>query len=660
MIDVEEIPQIRPNGVNLEAKVVSDKMTNPQIGCKYRRAKKILLVIGTIFTIFIIFLATGSLFIYRKAKNFQTSMGHLAEASKGKNLDIIEKELGQTKKSLNELQQSYRLLSWLKFMPFLGLYLADGGHAIQAGVYGFEAAEITLETIGPYADILGFSGGKVQGAESDGSKTAQERIDFLTKAIPDLVPKAGIIADKIVLARKELAFINPDRYPVKFGGKEIRGKLQKGLNMFNQVSEVVISTKPMLEVAPYLLGLNGERKYLVLFQNDKELRPTGGFMTAYSIMSVRNAKFDSVFSNDIYNLDVKYKPTTPAPAPLVKYLKGPYLISKNFRLRDMNWFPDFSESMALFLVEAEKVGIKGVDGVIAVDTQVLVNTLDVIGEIGVPGFGNFSTKEVHECNCPQVIYELESFADTEGPIVWSENEPGKIVYAPPNYDNRKKIIGPLMNSILANAMGQPKEKLPKLFEAAFKSLSEKHVLFYLIDDQAQKAVEAFGAAGRIKSYPADYLHINDANLGGRKSNLYVTQEVEQDISISQDGVVIKTLTITYKNPEKHDGWLNSVLPNWVRVYVPKDSELLVAEGFEEKEEPYYEFGKTVFAGFFRLRPEGVSKITLKYKLPFKMGRDYKILIQKQPGVNSPLYILRLGKKEEEFFLKTDKEMSLHI
>jgi len=209
-------------------------------------------------------------------------------------------------------------------------------------------------------------------------------------------------------------------------------------------------------------------------------------------------------------------------------------------------------------------------------------------------------------------------------------------------------------------MGQPKEKLPKLFEAAFKSLSEKHVLFYLIDDQAQKAVEAFGAAGRIKSYPADYLHINDANLGGRKSNLYVTQEVEQDISISQDGVVIKTLTITYKNPEKHDGWLNSVLPNWVRVYVPKDSELLVAEGFEEKEEPYYEFGKTVFAGFFRLRPEGVSKITLKYKLPFKMGRDYKILIQKQPGVNSPLYILRLGKKEEEFFLKTDKEMSLHI
>lgn len=209
-------------------------------------------------------------------------------------------------------------------------------------------------------------------------------------------------------------------------------------------------------------------------------------------------------------------------------------------------------------------------------------------------------------------------------------------------------------------MGQTKEKLPKLFEATFKSLMEKHVLFYLFDENAQKAVEAFGVSGRIKDYQGDYLHINDANLGGRKSNLYVTQEVEQEISVAKDGTVEKTLTITYKNPEKHDGWLNSVLPNWVRVYVPKGSELLAAEGFEEKEDPYEEFEKTVFAGFFQLRPEGVSKITLKYRLPFKVKGDYKVFIQKQPGAGSPLYVLRLGKKEEELFLKTDKEIRLRI
>ncbi|MEK7112954.1 MAG: DUF4012 domain-containing protein, partial [Patescibacteria group bacterium] len=414
------------------------------------------------------------------------------------------------------------------------------------------------------------------------------------------------------------------------------------------------------EALPYLLGLEEERRYLVIFQNDKELRPTGGFITAYSIMKVDKAKFEPVSSDDIYNLDNKYKPTLTVPDPIAKYIKGPYLLSKGWRLRDMNWSPDFEESMGLFTKEAAKAGIRGVDGVIAVDTHLLVNLLDAIGEIGVPGFGNFSTKIVPECNCPQVIFELESFADTEGPIVWSENEPGKIVFAPPNYDNRKKIIGPLMNSILANAMGATKEKLPKLFEAGFKSLFEKHVLFYLFDEDPQAAVEEFGIAGKIKEYDGDYLHINDSNLGGRKSNLYVTQEVEQEIEVGRDGTIEKTITITYKNPMKHDGWLNSVLPNWVRVYVPKGSELIAFEGVEAKEDPYEDLGKTVFAGFFQLRPEGIAKVTLKYKLPFKGTKDLKLFVQKQPGTDSPLYRIRIGKREEEEFLKSDKEFRLRI
>jgi len=104
----------------------------------------------------------------------------------------------------------------------------------------------------------------------------------------------------------------------------------------------------------------------------------------------------------------------------------------------MNWNPDFSESMKTFVTEIDKVGIRGVDGVISVDTQVLVNLLEVIGEIQVPGFGAFSNKIVSECNCSQVIYELESFADVEGPVVWDPAGTGKIIYAPANYENRKK------------------------------------------------------------------------------------------------------------------------------------------------------------------------------------------------------------------------------
>jgi len=619
------------------------------------KGRKIAIGIG-IFVLALLFLVViPGLSVYAKSKALYKQTQALAASAKGQNLQAMKAEIGKTKTSLTSLRSSFTFIYWTKFIPFIGSYVGDAEHGLKAYGYGLDAAEITLTVVEPYADILGIT----TDLGADGAKTAQERIDFVVKAIPTIIPKIDEILGKANQAKAEIDAINPNRYPVKFAGKEVREPMKKAIDMLNEGVGLVSESKPLLEAAPYLLGLDSPRQYLLLFQNDKELRPTGGFMTAYAIMKVDKAKFEPVSSNDIYNLDAKYKPRIPAPDPLVKYIKGPYILSKNLRLRDMNWSPDFAQSMQLVTKEVESVGVTGIDGIIAVDTQLLVNLLDAIGPIGVSGFGNFSTAVEPKCNCPQVIYELESFADTEGPIVWDPVS-GKIVFAPPNMDNRKKIIGPLMNSILANSLGQPKEKLPKLAEAAFKSLLEKHVLFYLFDEKAQAGVASFGIAGTIKGYDGDYLAINDANLGGRKSNLYATQEVEQEIVVAKDGSVEKTVTITYKNPEKHDGWLNSVLPNWVRIYVPKGSTLIAAEGLEDKAEPYEELDKTVFAGFFQLRPEGVSRVTFKYKLPFKVSKDYKLLIQKQPGTDKPLYHLKLGKTQEEFFLKTDKEFRLRI
>jgi len=625
----------------------------------FKPRKKGLLIALVVIGVILVYSVISGLIVYGKAMQLKKSVNALTDAGKSQDLNKIKSELVKTKSSLKGLKSSFIIISPFRIVPFFGSYVSDASHLINAGLYGMDASDIVLTTIEPYADLLGMTGGK-ESAVGDGTKTAKDRIDFIVKSIPDLVPNIDKISAKTTLIEKELAGINPERYPVRMGKTEVRSKVKSGLEMFREAANFVTNSKPLLEAAPYLLGIDEERTYLLLFQNDKELRPTGGFMTGYSIMKVNKGAFSPVSSSDIYNLDAKYKPTIVAPDPIIKYLKGPYALSNKLRLRDMNWSPDFAESMKLFSTEAKSVGITGIDGIISVDTQVLVYLLDAIGKIGVPGFGNFSTEIDARCNCPNVIYELESFADVEGPVVWDPAGTGKIIYAPANYDNRKKIIGPLMNSVLANAMGQPKEKLPKLFEAGFKSLIEKHVLFYIFDSKTQEAVSSFGIAGTMKDTSGDYLHINDANLGGRKSNLYVTNEITQEYETAKDGYVEKTLTLTYKNPMKQDGWLNSVLPDWVRIYVPKGSTLISFDGAEDKIEPYEEFGKTVFAGYFQLRPEGVAKLTIKYKLPIKAKGDLNLLIQKQAGLDSPLYTILSGKTEEEFFLKTDKEIKIRL
>ncbi len=623
------------------------------------RKRKVLAAFLVLFILIIVYSLFAAFRIIRQGQGFYDAAKAFADSAQKQDLTEIKQNLQKVKKQHKDFNSAYKLVLPFKLIPFAGSFVSDGEHALNAASYGFETAEGIIAAFEPYADILGFGGGQDE-ASKNGEKTAQERLDFIVESLPEAIPKVDEISNKLSKARDEIEKIDEGRYPRSLFGKQIRQPLSDGIKLVVEADEFVKKGKPLLAVSPYLLGGSEKRQYLVLFQNDKELRPTGGFLTAYSIAEVEKGKFQPVSSSDMYSLDAKYRPSIPASKPLVDYIKGPYALSKNYRLRDMNWSPDFRESIELFLEEAEKVGIAKIDGVIAVDTHLLVNILEVLGPIGVPGFGNFSNALEPKCNCPQVIYELESFADVEGPIVWDPLDPTKIIYAPANYNNRKKIIGPLMNSILANSLAQPKEKIPALFSAVFKSVTEKHVLLYIHDDKSQAAAESFGIAGRIADFEGDYLHINDANLGGRKSNLYVTQEVRQEIKVGKDGMVEKNLEIIYKNPQDYDGWLNSVLPNYTRVYLPKGSEILDASGFEDKVDPYEEFGKTVVSGGFKLRPKGISTIRISYKLPFKVQEDYKIMIQKQPGTDAPLYAIDVNGASEEFFLRTDSTMSFKI
>lgn len=629
---------------------------------KLKITKKWAIILGTLFTSFfliifslILFIAIPAYSLYKDVPKLMNSATALQQSASSQDIVVIENQYSQFKIDFLEFSEKFNKLKWLSSVPFVGGYVKDATAGFESGRLALETGDIAIETIKPYADIIGLGGA------DKGQETANDRIEFLVNTIDDVLPKLDLINANLAKIQTNINSIDTSKYPEEFRGIKLRDELTSAKTNFNELVDFLAESKPLLEKASYLLGVNETRTYLLLFQNDKELRPTGGFLTAYSIIKVTNGKIENVKSSDIYDLDANYKPTVPAPDPVITFLKGPYLISKNFRLRDMNWSPDFYESMKMFTSEIEEVGVKDIDGVIAVDTHVVVNLLNAIGPIQVPGYGDFSTNNDERCNCPQVVYELESFADVEGPVVWNQDGSGEIIYAPENYGRRKEIIGPLMNSVLTNALGQPKEKMTALFEAAWRSVSEKHVLLYLFDEKAQSGAEGANLAGRINTeYAGDYLHINDSNLGGRKSNLYVTHEVTHDVEIDSNGIAVKTVTLSYANPQDYDGWLNSVLPNWTRVYVPKGAELISSEGFDKEAEVYEELGKTVFAGGFELRPNGVKKIVLKYKLPIKFDGVYGLLIQKQSGKDFILHTINVNKSTQETFLRTDKEFTFKI
>ena len=629
--------------MNWWQKILLSKFSKPP-------SKKVWAIIAGAIILPLLLIAFPLLSIRVSANKVMKSAQELQAAAASQNISQTKVSLEKTKKDLKSLDGDLNKIIWVKFIPFLGGYWKDAKHLTVGGMSGLEAGEIIVQTVEPYSDILGLNGAQAQ----DGAENAEDRVNFIVETIDDIIPRMGDISAKTDVMSKELSQINPDKYPEYFQGKPVRSKIRTAVQEAQRGHQLLTDGKPFLEQLPYLLGIDSERTYLFLWQNDKELRPTGGFITAYSIIKVKDGKFEQVVSDDIYKLDGQFRSKLPAPEPIKKYLP----LVNNWFLRDMNLSPDFKTSMDTFYENYQTIRrATPVDGIISVDTHPLVGLLGVMGTLGIPGYGNYSAEEDKRCNCPNVIYELESYADVAGPIVWDDIS-GKIVYKPPHADHRKGFLGPLMNTLMANALGQPKEKIPGLFNVAWNSLMEKHIMFYIHDEKVQSELESFNLAGRIRENDGDYLHINDSNFAGAKSNLYVQHEVELSVETTKDGTT-NNLIVKYTNSQKYDGWLNGPFRDWVRVYVPKDSTLVDSTGSDVPVITYDELDKTVFEGFFTLRPEGVTNLKFTYKTPVKTEKDgYKILIQKQPGTAGHLVTVTQGKKKEEFKLTTDREVRL--
>jgi hypothetical protein len=568
------------------------------------------------------------------------------DAVQAKDLDAAEANLQLAQKHLSQVQTKFNLIGWARFIPFFGGYIKDGQHSLTAAKLGLETGSIFIEAIKPYADVLGFSGAE----EQEHIQSAEEKIMFILETLDKISPQLDSISEKVALIEAELSQINPRRYPQNFRGRAVRQQLISLQQALAGAKETLINIKPLLALMPRLLGQPDAQRYLLLFQNNAELRPSGGFLTAYAILETYRGKITPLLSKDIYELDARFDKRLPAPEPIKKYLPLVY----SWHLRDMNLSPDFKISMDTFAPNYKSVAsIKDINGIIAVDTQVPVDLLQVLGEIGVAKWGNYSAEIIPECNCPQVVYKLEDYATR------------------PTYyikENRKGMIGPLMHSILLNVMNSPRKLWPQFVNIGLNNIKQKHLMFYFFDQEMQQVAENFNAAGRLKDYSGDYFHLNDANFAGAKSNLYVNQKVDQEIQIQADGSVVKTVTVTYTNPEPPDDCnlesgglcLNGILRDWVRFYVPEGSQLIEMLGSEVEPVVTKDLGKTVFEGFFELRPQSKAKLIVKYKLPFKLkqGEAYRLLIQKQPGTKNYQYTVTVGNKVEEFNLDSDRELTL--
>lgn len=371
-----------------------------------------------------------------------------------------------------------------------------------------------------------------------------------------------------------------------------------------------------------IIGVTEPKKYLVLFQNSNEIRPTGGFIGSYAVLELKNGKISNLTIDDVYNpdgqIDLK-NIKVPSPTPIQKMLNEP-----NLHIRNANWNPDFPQSSRDIQDLYYRVTGSKVDGVIALDLVFAKNILDLTGPIFLSAYNEeISAQNLYE----RAEYHSE-FNYTEGS------------------QQKRSFLTVLGSKLLEKMFALPKEKLPEMWAATYASLNGKHLLVYLNNNSFAASLEARGWDGSLVKTAEDYLYVVNANMGGTKANYFVKNEMNyQILSDTRDGLLRGVLTLKYTHTGESDAWPGGPYKDYLRVLTQSGSKLTGAKIKLDGKEAVDLFKEIVIAKVgnynsfetsFVLNPKEVAEVTFYYDLPQNLSlsaenQKYNLYWQKQPG-----------------------------
>ncbi len=510
-------------------------------------------------------------------------------------------------------------LGILENFPFSSS-VSSGEHLVKVGESLSQAGEDLTAAIGYFAsdDMFSFTGKLTQNISLANNK--------LNNALA-----------QIKIAEQEIREVKADDFEGNIQEAIIflQEKLPQAEDLINQ--SINYSTAFLK-----ILGHDNPRQYLLLFQNNSEMRATGGFIGTYGLLTLDRGEINDLFIDGIFNADGQLHDKIIPPQPIQK-------ISTAWSMHDANWFADFPTSAEKIAWFYEKTGGPTVDGIITLTPVVVEKLIKLTGPVPMPE------------------YEMTLDADNFVELIQQEVE----VDYDKELNQPKKILADFAPKFIQILKDLPLDNKKEALEIIFQSLEEKQILLYFDNDSLEDLIKEEGWGGELISTEKDYLSVVSSNINGYKTDRVIKETISHQAEIQEDGSVIDTLVIKRKHlgGQMQYEWWNKVNSNYLRVYLPKGSQLISANGqtketyqppinYQESgftEDPlvssiladkqidektgteiFEENGKTVFGNWVYVSPQKEVTLTYQYKLPFKIdltkiGDSYSLLVQKQAG-----------------------------
>jgi hypothetical protein len=390
----------------------------------------------------------------------------------------------------------------------------------------------------------------------------------------------------------------------------------------------------MAPVLPKLLGMFGAQTYLLLVQNNQELRATGGFISAVGKVTLNRGRIEGIEIADSYSVARSDVDHPRAPEPQERYMGIPLVF-----LRDANWSPDFpSTALLARSLYAQDAGVQ-VDGIASIDLRAVQLLVGALGPLHIDGADAPVTGE-------NLIEQVQRFWDqpleSDATI---ENAGGEW------WKQRKDFMPILAQAALGRLQSGDFNPLA-LADAAEAALAERAVQVWMADADAAERLTELGWDGSLRPLPdADFVALVDTNMGYNKVDAVLARAMQVTVSWPDGPTTpaLSTVRVTYRHPLSVPGHIcdssseygltytdmvERCYFDYVRLYTPLGSELVSIEGVEPDSVSSQagERGTHVFAGYFSVEPGSEHTVTFTYRLPPEITPErYRVAVQRQSG-----------------------------
>lgn len=579
-------------------KETKNKTANKKTGIKLPVAGILKILLSAVFVYVVIW---PFIVIFYGIFTFQYNLDMAVKSLEKGEMESSFKYTSLSRKGIAQIEENLKTVQILKEVNLFKGFLEKGDRIIEI----FHSLISAIESSGKGVE------GLYQGIKALTGESSKDARTFFDSSLVEL-KSAGETLAKIDIKLSDESFINSTPEILKKRLLFLKEKL-------SQYKKLIDKARSAALLLPALTG-GGSKSYLVLLQNNGELRPTGGFIGSVAKISFENGKLKKVDTNDVYEIDGQLRIHVEPPKELKEGLN-----QNDWYLRDSNWEPDFPTSARQAQWFYNKETGESVNGVIAIDITSVQDLLSAVGSLELPDYD----KKITEANLFQ-----EAITHAEVGFF-------------PGSKAKKSFLTALEAALFNKLFFVPNQNWPQIVASLGRSLEQKHISIYLNDPKLFSYAVSQSwqsslprVSDPVEGKSVDLLVPVEANLGANKANFYIDRRYLLETIIGKEGDIRHNLKITYTNRSPADTFPAGSYKNRMRLYMPFGTSLhrVLWGGTDITKEVtiFADYGRSAISFLIELGAKESKDLVIDYTYPgslsFKDKKSiYRLDVIKQAG-----------------------------